>query len=377
MIYKRGNETTYTVAFRFAGRQISRQTGTADRAAAERILKQLKRDCQTGRAEVLDTYRLHRPSVEIVTLGQILERWQGSPCAAHRTIRAYTCGLRSLVRGGLQRELSDAEISALPVSTLTRELAVSFQRAVVAAAGTDETLIARSRTTANSVLQNARGLFSRRARDLYAGLPLPDLKAFLSTPRLPEPDHSFQPIADDVIARLWADAPSLADADPNAYRAFILSIEVGLRRAEIASLRWSDIGIYNGRLMIRIATSAGFRVKTGRPREIILHPQTLGELERLRKIIAKAPDDYVLDGHQTERYWATFARLGAWLKERGLSRMKAAHELRKECGARWADRFGDRIASRMLGNTPEVFRKHYDTVYSYPEPTPLPLARGA
>jgi integrase len=205
------------------------------------------------------------------------------------------------------------------------------------------------------------------------GVRLPDLAGWRAQKLLPEPRHVYVPIPTSLVDGIWAAAPALRQADPQAYIALLMSICCGLRRGEAANLRWSQILEIDGRRLIRLGVS-----KSGHPRLIPLEPAVWEELRSLAPVVpmtqpadpgapVPAGEDYVLEGPTTKRWREPFDRLSAWLAGLGWDRRKKAHELRKHFGSLLATQHGTRTAAMVLGNTEPVLRAHYDALLSLPE----------
>jgi integrase len=371
----------WEVVFTYRKKRYRRSTLTADRVEAEKRAR-ARINAIKDAADEQDFFGLENTRLRRVahsTLGAIFVVYR--QVGRVRRPGANIGSLRSMIRKGQGVDLSDDEIEALPGTVLTKQLVRSYQDAVVPATMADGDAKRTAITTSNSTVRQARSLFKRELVEdgVYkdAGLRLPDLGGFLGARLLKEPAHNFVPIPPDLVESIWSASRTLKTENPNAYRAFLLSICCGLRRAEAARASFDHVvAIRRGADTIQ-ALRLGI-TKNGQPRLVPLDSAAYAELREMAAAIpmsqatdpapvSAAPVGFILTGPWTTRDRIAFDDLAAWLTRHGWTRKKKAHELRKHFGSLLAAKYGARVAASILGNTEEVFHKHYDAVLQMPE----------
>ncbi len=279
--------------------------------------------------------RVNKP----VTIGEIINAFgkalavigrKGKP-VSDEAYRVYRNSLLTLIRKveayrskvefapGSGRKPEDIErLENLSSAILTSRLVVDFKLASEPPAEDepDEEEIITARITADSCLRNARALFGKQALRHYkehANLKVPDLKPFLEEPSFGAKKY-FQLLDSGIILRVMRDSLLLRRDDLDAYRAFILCAECGLRVGEALAFQidWLD-EIDDDKFALRIAAKGKFNPKHGHGRRAIVPDWVATALKELGSIQDKASID----------------RLNTWLKARGVSVNKPTHELRK------------------------------------------------
>jgi integrase len=240
--------------------------------------------------------------------------------------------------GGMERWR--AQVDAVSLATLTPRVVENAVAAYVKARGASGEV----QQSAAALLRQARGFWSRKFARLlpFEDLPNPFEGVVIGQPRAPKYVAEFD------SATLVADARAeLRDADPEAWKAFLLLLGGGLRKGEADALVWANVDTDRGVLRIlsgKTVDSIG---------EVPLGPETASEFGRLRK---QATGPHVLDGdirpmakdRRTYRAEATFERLTAWLRAHGVNDRKPLHALRKEAGSLVNALAGIHAASRFL-----------------------------
>jgi integrase len=206
----------------------------------------------------------------------------------------------------------------------------------------------RARTTAATTLRQAKCLFSPRLQLPFKNLPNPfdGVRVKVGTPR------KYASMIDaGSILRLGK--AELATADPEAYKALLLALGAGLRKAEIDNLQWQQID--SAGKVIRVRTTSTFHAKTDSSEgDVFIDDGLATELDAYR---SKATSLHVLESHLPPkptagfRYYRaklTFKRLAVWLRSKGVLANKPLHELRKEFGSIVNAEGGIHTASRQL-----------------------------
>ena len=298
----------------------------------------------------------------VPTIGQFLEAAQQAADVSPRTFRGYAVCFRRItsLALGIRSDESKydaqgeghkkwlARIERVRLDKLTPVRVQAALNAQVAAAKGNPQAEQRARTTAASILRQAKGLFAKDLKLPFDNLPNPfdGVRVKVGTPR------KYVSTV-DAGQLLRAAKSELADADPEAYKALLLGLGAGLRRAEADNLQWQQIDVSKG--VIRIMQSSTFHTKTvGSEGEIFVDPGLIAELEAFRE---KATGLYVLESELTPRpdspvafYRAncTFNRLTTWLRGQGILSHKPLHLLRREFGSLIAASSDIFTASRQL-----------------------------
>lgn len=78
----------------------------------------------------------------------------------------------------------------------------------------------------------------------------------------------------------------IAGADGEWQTMILVGLRTGLRQGELLGLRWDDVDLVSGKLVVRQATTRGVvgTPKSGKPREVPLSDQALGALKRHRHL---------------------------------------------------------------------------------------------
>lgn len=190
-----------------------------------------------------------------------------------------------------------------------------------------------ARTSAAALLRQAKSLFSKEIKLPFASLPNPfdGVKVKVGTPR------KYQSTI-DAAALMRAGLRELAKRDPEAFKALLLALGAGLRKAEIDNLQWNHIDVDTG--TIRVQTTATFHAKTDSSEgDVFVDPGLIAALQTYRD---KATSLFVLESklqpkpgarHAYYRAAVTFDRLTKWLRSNGVTANKPMHDLRKEFGS--------------------------------------------
>jgi integrase len=262
------------------------------------------------------------------------------------------------------------KIDAHKLGELTLEKVTDWKRKRVAQAGHSPAAIASAKRTVNSYIRCARSLFAPGVIREVKGLTLPDKLPFAGV-ELEETGSTKYVSKINAQILIAAAKRDLKTNDPEAYKAFLLGLFAGLRKAEIDSLEWRMIDFSAN--LIRLEQTEWLHLKTDdSAAEITADPEVLVEL---RAMIPKPTDkpaqwkQFVLVGHRPPRpesprpYYRceeTFERLNAWLRSKGITANKPLHELRKELGALIATEQGIYAASRFLRHSDiSTTARHY------------------
>ncbi|GDY22974.1 hypothetical protein LBMAG56_43210 [Verrucomicrobiota bacterium] len=254
-----------------------------------------------------------------------------------------------------------AKIDATRLEEITSDRLNTWKRDRIAAAGSSSAAVASARRTINSYLRCARSLFGRKiVRELkeLGHLTLPDPLPFAGID-LEEAGSMKYKSRIDAAALIAAAREELKPAHPEAYKAFVLGLFAGMRKAEIDLLEWRMIDFPQN--LIRVEETEWLHLKTAdSAADITVDPEVIRELRDLMPPPTARPapwSQFVLASLRPPRpesprpYYrcqSAFAELSRWLKSKGVRANKPLHELRKEIGALIATRHGIYAASRFL-----------------------------
>ena len=267
-----------------------------------------------------------------------LKEYQG----AVRHVVALTCGLhgddtrKDYVTGGAQAWRD--RIDRVKLVKLTSErIQAAINRKITAARG-NPLVERRTRTTAASMLRSAKALFTAGIASMKAQAPhnpLADVKVGKAKGKNAAPKYRSTIDAGELLR---AASTELKECDPESYKALLLALGAGLRRAEIDSLKWQSLDAAKG--IVRVTTTDSFAPKSeDSDADVFVDAAVLTELDAFR---ASAKGLFILESPIAPRPQATYAhtrakltfqRLTKWLRDHGVTSQKPLHELRKEFGS--------------------------------------------
>ncbi len=213
----------------------------------------------------------------------------------------------------------------LSLTVVTAKLGLDYKRFMLPDDLEDEEEEITRKISCDTNLRSAHALFSREAMKLYQGshtLALPDVSGFMGVGLFNAKKYFVLPDI-SAIRNIFTAAPRLKADDLNAYRAFLVCVQAGLRKSEAANFRLEWLKEEDSPA-IQIHADGKFKPKHGHGRKVLLDPWVAEEIRSL------APaTKYFLDGTDTERTANVFERLNAWLRTCGVEAVKPTHELRK------------------------------------------------
>lgn len=300
-----------------------------------------------------------------VTIGEFLSELRALHASRAATIDDYATSLRRVAasiagipsgsRGGsadTHRKWRE-RVDACKLSILTTANIQKWRERFVVAAGSDPVKRAAARVSANTFLREARSLFSPRYLDgleLRLPEPLPFRSVKLEHRAMPRYQSSF-----DVFELVRAATDELSTNESEQFKAFLLAVCAGLRRAEIDMLEWARFNW--SAPSINIAPTEFFRTKSeDSQRSVWIAPEVLGIFKRYceqassRFVLESAVRPTTGKSYAHYRCQATFDKLIAWLRSKGVTGEKPLHALRKEFGSLIAQKFGIYAAKEMLGH---------------------------
>ena len=245
-----------------------------------------------------------------------------------------------------------ARINRVRLSKLTPALIDRTLKRFVNDAAGNPLELARAKRNAASLARQARSLFSR---DI---LTSPALQTWnLKNPFEGVKIEGARPMkyhsTIDAGSLMASGRDELSEKQPELYKVLLLALGAGLRRAEIDSLQWQQIDEKNN--TIRIETTAVFSPKTDESEgDVFVDPALIQQLLQYRP---QATGLFVLESKTAPvtnakraayRADATFTKLAAWLRGKGVLGQKPIHALRKEFGSILTAQAGIHAASRQL-----------------------------
>lgn len=317
------------------------------------------------------------------TIGDYLAAVRALNCLRPRTFLNYQSALRIVaaavfgVRLGKGQSKYDyrsksgerghdlwvAKIDDHHLDELTAERINVWKHQHIAGAGNSPAAIASARRTVNSYIRCARSLFATRIVKEIKTLALPTVLPFAGVEleeagsmRYVSKINAHQLIA---AARAELKPADMKPANVEAYKAFLLGLFAGLRKAEIDLLEWRMLDSTNN--VIRLEQTEWLHLKTNdSAAEIPVDAEVMAELKSLQPVTNDPPEpwsQFILASvrpprpeapRQNYRCEDTFDRLNLWLRGKGITANKPLHELRKELGALVATQHGIYAASRLL-----------------------------
>ena len=246
------------------------------------------------------------------------------------------------------RRLIDVE----PITIFNRSALQMWRKAFVERVGNDELLKKRARTSSNSILRQAKALFSQVILDTISRVKIPSPLPFEKCKFYPAEDMSYRSRIDSG-ALVRAAKTELSERDPEVYKVFLLALGGGLRRSEIDTLTYEQVDFANSMLRMHV-TPEGRRKSKQSEANVPLDEMLIDELKKWQQT---AKDKFVLDGPGIEepKKWGrnyrcdeTFKRTIAWLRTHGVDTLKPIHTLRKEAGSLVATEGGIQAAKQFL-----------------------------
>jgi integrase len=297
---------------------------------------------------------LFNPGMEVrkddPSLTDFFQEVQNKAGLQPKTFRNYVSSFRTIASGAFKISGDKAKfdyragghdrwvaaVDAIKLAAVTPDRVQAWKVAFLRAAGTSPLKLASARRTANSYIRCARSLFSSDILK-YIKLRLPTPLPFQGVELEEQGSMRYKSKIKPELLVVAAKG-ELRDAHPESYKALLLALFCGLRRAEIDLLEWTALDWANGRIWVE--TTEHFRTKT-EDSEDYVEPdaEVLDELRGFMKgtkspfvIVSPLPPRAGLD-RQYYRSEGTFRHLTAWLRSKGVNSNKPIHELRKEFGS--------------------------------------------
>ena len=376
--------TNYYIRISFQGiqKRINLNTANADRAAhtARSAYQQIT---DVG----WDAYQedRHAPppikSQELVTVGQFIEAVRLTSQIAPSTFYGYESKFRRLVgqvmglsdlphgskklpNGDRQAYLWRRKVDKVPLASLEPKRIKRWMLQYVNDRNNDPANRLRAVHTVNSIVRNSRALFNKKHIEDLDHITFPEPLPFTGIHCLKGGSMRYRSKVDPTVI-LETARSELQYSCPEAYKAFILCLLLGLRRKEADLLLWDSIDFDKG--ILSIERTQYFEPKTESSLADIPLPEEINSMlkqwyELRNGIFVMESESIPLLNSPNPRYRANihFKRLLQWLRDQGVTAYNPIHTLRKEFGRLITEQHGIYAASRMLRHSNiQITAAHY------------------
>jgi integrase len=369
--YTRGGEryqsNNWAVYLQHRGQRHKWSLETPNREAAAAKAKNIFLCLQAQGWDV--TVQRYRPKMaekkRDVTVGEFIDAVKGycGP-AKGKTVEEYAKVFRGMVasifgipsgkekydhrKGGHQKWIG--QVHAIKLADVTPARVQGWKHAFLDRAEKDPISQRRAKVSVNSLLRQAKCLFSPDILR-HLAIELPDPLPFAGVTFEPRQSLKYRSNFDvqELIKKARAD---LSQSEPEAYKIFLLAVMVGLRRQEIDLLEWSSFR-WETRA-IRIEPTRHFHPKSEDSiGDVAVDPELM---EIFRGYQASATGEFVIESSRRPKdvvysYYRChhdLVKLNQWLRTNGVKGNKPLHILRKEYGSQINAIHGIHAASRAL-----------------------------
>jgi len=303
------------------------------------------------------------------TIGTVIEAATRLSSARSESLDTYSKALRRIagqilkIDGGKRfdafkggNKAWKARVDATPLLALTPSKIVAWKNEALKTAPDQESR-QRLAVTLNSLIRNAKALFSKRIRPFLADeldLPSPLFFEGVGTEKQGSLRYRSTINAKKILKKANEE---LRHSDLEAFKALVLCLVLGLRRSEADWLCWNQFDFK--RHIVAIKDTEYKRLKSADSADDLDIDPPINAI--LSEIHANATDKFVLETPKKARLKvsekrkarcyranATFQNLIDWLRAQGVNDPKPLHTLRKEIGSIIASEQGIWQASRFL-----------------------------
>ncbi len=267
-------------------------------------------------------------------------------------------------------EAWQTKVDALKLNILRDDAIQKWKLAYLTEHGENPLAMQRAKHTLNSMLRNARSLFSNRKdrlKHLRAKLALPEPLPFVGVSLEDEGSKKYVSKVDARQLIKLANRDLANDPERREqFKVFCLGLLAGLRRREIDTLTWDQVKF--DLAQIHICRTEFFEPKSKESEaKVDCDPELLALLRGWR---AQARGVFVIESKRKERYHKApvtyvrcdehFRALYAWLAKQGIKDQKPLHTLRKELGSILANEQGIFAAQQVLRHAHiQTTARHY------------------
>ena len=309
----------------------------------------------------------------VYTVGDLIREVKAASSGQGRTLEDYFRSLRRITADIFQIDGGTAKydyrnggrrnwierIDRVKLEEITPELVQKWKIDFLRRAGASPAKQRTARISVNSLLRQARSIFSPR-RLQFARLE--GLRSPFDGIEL-EPRQSMRYRTgfriEEVVSR------ALTELGREELKVFLLACMAGLRRNEIDKLPWTAFDWHRATLRIEVTDHFGAKSEDSIG-EVDIDPELL---TLFRGFAATAAGEFVIESdirprpgvsYAHYRCQRIFARLNAWLRLKGLPGQRPLHILGKEYGSNVCDRFGIYAASHALRHANiSITSQHY------------------
>lgn len=260
------SEGTWTIVIDI-GRRLDPQTGLSKRVQKWKTVRGTKREAQAELNTML--HNLHNGQVvspSKVVFGVWLDEWLNSAIKPHRRIRSYET-YRSVIEKHLKPALGQYRLSELRAA----HLQAYYQASRLAPA-----TLQQHHTILHSCLKAAvlQDMVPRNAASLVIGKPR----------RKEGQEEVLHNCWESEEARRFLDAAKAAS--PHAAAFYVLSLDSGMRKAELCGLQWKDLDLDERRVavvrqLVKVGPQPVFGPpKNGKARTVDLDERTIDFLRK-------------------------------------------------------------------------------------------------
>ncbi len=381
----RDPEATYTYNFSFGGQRYAGDTGLKEKRQATEFARLYRDGVRAGRLKELRKLNLRQSTPEL-TVGEVLTAFESFATVENlspQTIRGYRNTLKILIRGAK----GSIDPDQFPVAQLNASTVYAYKQSVSATEPeADDTRRRQLEASANSIIRQAKGVFSSRALEHYrqvCHLEIPGtIAAFRTAPGFGDTTkHDYSIPSDAVLAATFKSLAPMVDHDRDLYVAVWLALGFGLRKSEIAAVRagWFHISDSGVSLELMSTVIPGTTEEKSTTKNMERRPTincTNGAWTHLQPIVAALqPHDYLISAKTaTGRCEEVFRRVSVWMGSLGWSTTKTMHEWRAYAGCQVAMRDGIEAASRWMRHSSIVLTQRFYGRYLRPRVTDAPLS---
>jgi hypothetical protein len=366
LLFKRGEGTSYSLRIQHQGKRRILATGHADLTLAKAKAKELLGEILEGKP----VERVPRGR-SAPTIGKVLDAFkEGDRHVRSRTGRHYELSLLRMIKDvlGLDTEAARKETLGILTEDFVRRYQALKQKT---GGGVDYVTPMTINTGINSVVRQARGVFSRTALKIYerAGLSMPPtLDGFLKAQFLKEVSHRYSdnPIPKEQIVKLNKDLPKLKKQDERLWAVHLMIRLMGLRDSEIERARRHWLVKRGDTTYLVINRREGEAAPKRSDGEVPV-PQVLLDYFKSHS------DDHLIPAkHPTERHDLICKIHSKWVRARVPGRTKTNHELRKWAGSMVATKTNSwERAAEFLRIDIETAKLHYLSFVTQSKPLSL------
>jgi integrase len=327
-----------------------------------------------------------KPEKESLTVGEFLDQVGKVASIRPRTLADYMRTFRRIVadlegikedtdhdgnpksrfnyRPGGGRQTWVERVHAVELAKITPARIQQWKISFVNRALGDPLKEKSARTSVNSYLRMAKGLFSKKVLTHLGHLKLPTRLPFDGVELFKEADMRYSSKI-DAGELLRAGQEELAMSKPEQWKILLLSLGAGLRRGEINALLWRQVDFDKG--IIRIETTEVFQPKSAKSAGDVEIDAELVAILRGYKAIAKG--EFVIEAEVEAQPGAKYSHLRAepvfnalcqWLRSKGVEGLRPIHTMRKEFGSLICQQAGLYAASRALRHADVgITARHY------------------